>query len=408
MQSFLMWRFLMQTLLSRFHKHLFVLSSLLCLLLLLFSACSSGSSNSATPTAGYAATKASGGSNATATTTPVINLGTQPCPDAVKSLAHWDAIIGTQSGVSQVGQVSCGNLIGQPTLQALIVVDYAGTGHVVDVYVYNNITGAAPQQIFKLQNLYMGEAKISGYNTLLTGEVDQGSSVNRGKSNAAYTVDLFREFKWSDGVGTLVQVSFPGIYPDLTRYQAENDQAQVNQGHAGWKLSATQVASNMAVSLLGWSNSSTATIVSGGGGSDVDAVVNVRSANAGAGTITLTMSRLESNINGGIWIVTGVASKGFAITSPAVRDSISSPVTIAGTGTAFEGVIGTVQVLDHLYNDIGHTAAKVSNNSNSFSAGVTYTTSFHGVQEGLIVLLVENNAGGPARSTVIEKELISG
>jgi hypothetical protein len=210
-------------------------------------------------------------------------------------------------------------------------------------------------------------------------------------------------------VGTLVQVSFPGIYPDLTRYQAENDQVQVNQGHDGWKLSATQVVGNMAVSLLGWStNSSTATIVSGGGKSDANAVVNVRSASAGAGTITVTMSRLEGNTNGGIWIVTNVASTGFSITSPAVRDNISSPVTIAGTGTAFEGVIGTVQVLDHLYNQIGHSSAKVSSGSNSFSASITYTASFHGMQEGLVVLLTANNAGGPAGGAVMEKELVSG
>ncbi|MHB8599071.1 MAG: hypothetical protein ACYDER_19940 [Ktedonobacteraceae bacterium] len=393
----------MATIVRRNPSRIFVLSSLFCLLLCIFSSCSSGSSNSATPTSGHSATPTSGSGNKTATTTPEINLGTQPCPVAVKSPAYWDAIIGTQSSVSQVGQVDCGNLIGQPSLQALIVVDYAGSGHIVDVYVYNNITAAAPQQIFKLQNLYKGEARISGYNTLLTGEVDQGSSINRGKSNAAYTVDLFREFKWSDAVGTLVQVSFPGIYPDLTRYQAETDQGLVNQGQDGWKLSASQVALNLAEHLLGWSASSATTVVSGGGSSDADAVVTVHSANSSAGTITVTMSRLEGNTNGGIWIVTDVAATGLSITLPAIRDSISSPITIAGTGTAFAGVIGIVQVLDHLYNAIGHAPAKVSSGSNSFSTSVTYTTSFHGVQEGLIVLLAENNAGA-----IMEKELIGG
>ncbi len=304
--------------------------------------------------------------------------------------------------------MTCGNLIGQPTLQALVQVLYMGTGRIEDVYVYNNITDAAPHQLFKLQGLYMGNAKISGYNTVLTAEVDQGSSINSGKNDATYTLDLFREFKWSDGVGTLVQVSFPGIYPDLTRYAAENDQAQVNQGQDSWKLSATQVALNLAVHLLGWSTSSTTTVVSGGGASDTDAVVNVRSASVSAGTITVTMSRLEGNINGGIWIATDVSSKGLSITSPAGRDSISSPVTVTGTGTAFEGVIGTVQVLDHLYTDIGHIAAKISSGSNSFSVSVTYKASFHGVQEGLVVLLAANNAGGPPPGVVIEKELISG
>jgi hypothetical protein len=403
----------MQNLACNRHKHLFVLASLLCLSLWLFSACSFGSggnNGSATPTAGSGggATPTSGGGKATATTTPVVNLGTQPCPDAVKAAAHWDAIIGTQSNVSQVAQVTCGNLIGQPTLQALVEVLYMGTGRIEDVYVYNNITDATPRQLFKLQGLYMGNARISGYNTVLTAEVDQGSSINSGKNDATYTLDLFREFKWSDGAGTLVQVSFPGIYPDLTRYAAESDQGRVNQGQDSWKLSATQVALNLAVHLLGWSTSSTPTVVSGGGNSDADAAVNVRSANAGAGTITVTMSRLESNTNGGIWIATDVSSKGLSITSPAARDSISSPVTITGTGTAFAGVVGTVQVLDHLYTDIGHTVAKVSSGSTSFSASVSYKTSFHGVQEGLVVLLAANNAGGAPAGAVIEKELIGG
>ena len=403
----------MQTLPCSRHKHLFVLASLLGLLLCFVSACSFGSggnSGSTTPTAGSSggATPTSGGGNATATTTPVVNLGTQSCPDAVKTPAHWDAIIGTQSGVSQVARVTCGNLIGQPTLQALILVGYTGTGRIVDVYVYNNITDAAPKQLFKLQGLYMGNAKISGYNTIITAEVDQGSGINSGKNDATYTLDLFREFKWSDGAGTLVQVSFPGIYPDLTRYAAENDQAQVNQGQDSWKLSAAQVALNLAVHLLGWSTSSTATVVSGGGNRDANAVVSVRSTNAGAGTITVIMSRLEGNTNGGIWIATDVSSKGLSITSPAVRDSISSPVTITGAGIAFQGVVGTVQVLDHLYNDIGHTVAKVSSGSNSYSASVTYKASFHGVQEGLVVLLAANNAGGPPSGVVMEKELIGG
>lgn len=394
----------MQTLPCGSSKHLFIMLGLLCLFLVVFSSCSTGSSASPTPTVGRG-TAAGGG---TATTTPVVNLGTQTCPDAVKSLAHWDAIVGTQSGVSSVGQVTCGNLIGQPTLQALIVVDYAGTGRVVDVYVYNNITAAAPQQLFKLQNLYMGEAKISSYNTLLTGEVDQGSSINRGKANAAYTVDLFREFKWSDAVGTLVQVSFPGIYPDMTRYEAEIEQGRVNSGQDGWRLSATQVALNLAEHLLGWSASSTATVVSGGGNSDADAVVTVHSASVNSGAITVTMSRLEGNTNGGIWIVTGVSSAGLSLTAPVARDSIRSPLMVAGTGTAFEGVVGTVRVLDHLYTTVGQTVANVASGTNSFSTSISYTTSFHGVQEGLVVLLAENNAGGPARGMVMEKELIEG
>ena len=54
----------------------------------------------------------------------------------------------------------------------------------------------------------------------------------------------------------LAQTVFPGIFPDLTRYQAEADQASVNQGHQPWKLSATMVAGALAASLLNWSPNS--------------------------------------------------------------------------------------------------------------------------------------------------------
>src|SRR6266704_1311047 len=209
------------------------------ILTFLLAACGGSSTNSSgtTPTA-QGTTSSGGPGGATPTASPGIGLGSQPCPDTVKDHAHWDPIIPTQNGVTRVESVICGNLIGSSTLQALVTVRYQGAGAVLDVYVYTNITSPNPSQFFKLQNLYKGQVKISGYNTVLTAEVDQNSSTNAGKDNASYTLDLFREFKWSDGAGTLVPISFPGIYPDLTRFQAEKDQAQVNQGQDSWKLSA--------------------------------------------------------------------------------------------------------------------------------------------------------------------------
>src|SRR2546429_6142757 len=160
--------------------------------------------------------------------------------------------------------------------------------------------------------LYKGEVKISSYNTLLTAEVDQDSRVNKGKSDAEFILDLSREFKWSDSAGTLVPIAYPGIFPDITRYQAESDQQAVNQGNAPWKLDAAMVASNFATTLLKWPNSSPATIVSGGGQNNENAVVSVKNPKPGGGTIKLTMDRLENNTNGGIWIITNAVSDGTA------------------------------------------------------------------------------------------------
>ena len=206
---------------SRHYKCLIIGANLTLLLTLILSACNGPGS---TITANSTATRSAGIVNSSTTTgsAPQLKFGTRPCPEAVKDPSYWDPIVGTQANVSKVESVSCANLEGSSSLQALISVRYYGNGQVLDVYVYNNITDPSPTQIFKLQNLYKGNARISGYNTLLTAEVDQDSSVNKHvSSNATLTQDLFREFKWSDGAGTLIPVTFPGIFPDLTRYQAE-------------------------------------------------------------------------------------------------------------------------------------------------------------------------------------------
>jgi hypothetical protein len=252
-----------------------------------------------------------------------------------------------------------------------------------------------------LQDIIHGDAKISGYNTVLTREIDQNSSLNKGQPGAALTPDLFREFKWSDGAGTLVQTVFPGFYPDLTRYQAEADQEAVNKGTAPWKLDAAQTARSFAISILKMKATSSVTIVSGGGTHDVNAVVNVTLPSDGGSTpypVKITLSRLEGNTNGGIWVVIAVESKNMAITSPRSHERLDSPVTVTGSGIAFEGQIGVVRVLDHLYKDIGHAFA-MSQNTNSgfgpgtFSTPVTYDSSFHGgSQEGILALYHQGGA----------------
>jgi len=335
--------------------------------------------------------------------------GPQACPDSVKDPTRWDPIIPTQTSVSSVNSVTCGYLKGMPTLQALVTVLYQSAGRMLDVYVFDNITAAKPAQLFRLQSLYRGDARISAYNTLLTVEVDQGSSLNNNKSGAALVPDLFREFKWSDSAGTLVQISFPGIFPDLTRYQAESDQIQVNQGYQPWKLSATMTARAFGTSLLHWDPDAQATLASGGGIHDAKAVVSLKNTSPGSSAVMLTMARLEGNINGGIWIITAVTSSGLSITQPRSADLLQSSVTIAGTGSAFEGVIGKVTILDHLYADIGHAQARgaTGNGATTFSAAVICQPTFKtGAQEGLVLLTSENNASGGIAGAVIVKVLI--
>ena len=371
---------------------------LCCLFLMILTACGGSGGGS---TQGASANKnatGNGGIAAVDTTPTTPRLGVQPCPTAVSDAVYWNPIVSAQEGVDAVASVTCASLTNTDALQALVVVRYEGVGQNANIYVFTNITGPNPTQIFKLAKLYKGDAKISAYNTLLTAEVDQGSSVNATLTGAGYKQDLFREFKWSSGIGTLVPVSFPGIFPHLTRYEAESEQQQVSQGKAQ-ALNATQIAGKLAATLLKWPNDAATTTVSGGNQHDRDAVVAVK--NNGK-TITVALSRLGGNTNNGIWEATSVTSDGTVITAPQGRDILNGTPTV--TGNIAGDTTGKVKILDHLYTTIGTADVK---GGTLFSATISYTASFKGgTQEGLVILY-SYGADGAVVGAVMLKELLN-
>src|SRR5258706_10828278 len=233
----------------------------LLLLTLILSACNPdvGGGRSASPTA-----SAHHGDTHTVPTVG-IQLGRQPCPNEVKDLAHWKGMVGIDSRQT-VEEVLCGFLMGVPTLQAVVKVRSSSMDRLLDIHVYTAITSTNPTPIFSLRGLLHGDAVVSHYNTLMTAQADPNSSQNKGVPVAQLQTDLYREFKWSDSAGTLIQVDFPGIYPDLTRYQAEFEQGQINtgQGYQQWRLSAVTTAQYFAEFVLMLDPGEHATVVSGG------------------------------------------------------------------------------------------------------------------------------------------------
>ncbi len=416
-------------------------SSLLCLLLLMLSACGNGgsgttggnttptpssttptsSSNTLSPTATSAPAPVGTPSTATTpgtdalTSPPGVVLGVQPCPDAVKGSSYWTSIIHPMDG-THVESVSCANLMGTPTLQALVTVRTEGSGAFLDVYVFNNITSANPTQIFQLQHLERADAKISGYNTVLTGECDELSSVNKGaQGDAQLKQDLYREFKWSAHDNAFVPVAFPGLFPDLTRFEAEFDQTQVDAGHSPWKLNPVMTAQAMAATLLKWNPNAPATLSKGGGANDVKAEVMVQNPATGVGSIKVTMYRLESKTPNGIWEVTEVENAGADIAAPDDQTSITSPTTVQGTSDAAAGKIGTLVVLDHTYANIGQAdvMATTSNGNTTFTTTVPYvstattgTISKSPTEEGMVALYTYNPTDGSIATVVMVKVLL--
>ena len=341
---------------------------------------------------------------------PGVALGPLPGPDKAQNPSYWVPIIGVDTTKASVGTPSFANMKGNTSLQALVPVYHTDGSQIVDVYVYDQILSAHPVQLFKMPGLYRGGAIISGYSTILTAQVDPNSSVNKGKTGDQLTTDLYREFKWSDGAGIFVPTAFPGIFPDLTRYQAEMDQNMVRSGRDSWKNNAVQVSQRMAAQLLKWSPTAKASLVSGGGPQDVDAVVLVNSPNPGGMSIKVTLSRLEGN-SSNLWVVVGVTSGNglLSINTPVKGDRLTSPTTITGTGSAFEGVIGQAFILDHLYTNIGQAQVQgAGNGKTTYSTKVTFNSTFHGgTQEGIVVVFMYSQADGSIATAAIQKVMLS-
>ncbi len=351
-------------------------------------------------------TRTSGNTSDTTPTVPV-KLGPQPCPETVSTAQYWDAVVPTQPLNNKVENVTCASLMGTSALQALVAVRSVGSGRALDIHVYNNIMAPKPDEVLKLQNLLGGDAKISGYNTIITGEVDQNSQINKNANNANLTMDLFREFKWVDTTHAFYPVAFPGLFPELTRYEAESDQQKVNQGQQAWQLDAAQVAAHFANTYLKWSLLSSTTVESGGHNGDADATVVVKSSGVGNPVIKVSLSRLENNTTNGIWIVKNTASDGLAITTPTHMDVIASPTTVTGKGNAFEGVIGQAFVLNHLGEQIGQTQVTGSSGNTTFSTNVSFKATFtNGGEEGIVVVYAYSNADGAISGTAMTKVLL--
>src|SRR5581483_9263820 len=366
-----------------------------------------------TPTSPGTTVTTTPGSDATLTPTPGVTQGPQNGPASVSDLAYWDRILGTQGTNGKVESVSFANVMGNSTLQALVTIRHSDANGTLDAYVFDKITNTSPTRIFMLTGLIKGDAQISYYNSIMTAQVDTNSALNTGKLEGALTTDLCREFKWSDGAGTFVQTAFPGFFPDMTRWQAEAAQAQANAGQNTWRNDPAQVAKLLAARLMNWQGTLTTKVLSGGGPHDVYASVQVQGTpiQSAQPPIVVTLSRLEGNTHN-IWEAIGVKDGStLTLTNIPTGSLISSPVTLTGTGSAYEAVIGQGVVYDHLYTNIGHEQLTGSPGMGraTYSINVPYSSSFTGAQEGIVVAY--QDMGGLSSgysSAVVVKVMIGG
>jgi hypothetical protein len=324
----------------------------------------------------------------TPTPTPLnITLQVVNCPSGLSSL-NWDRLVGTKANLNKVQKATCGSLEGPGSFEALINVRYYSPDGRLDYYVYDNLFGT-PSRTFSRQGLLNGDARVSPAGTIMTAEVGPGDTL-KGKA------DVFKEYQWQNG--TFEQVLFPGIYPDMTYYQAEQDQAQLNAELAAgekrdaWKATFYGVVDNLATKIFHWIDTHSSTIhFSVHDGIYIAAVTNL---GPGGGGFVASMFRLDNNINNLFEIMQVTSIDGSVIlSSPKAGVQVTNPISVSGSSVASGSILGKVVI----YNDIniaigdsGDIHSPASTGYVNFTQSVTYHLNSSGIQEGLVAFYSTN------------------
>lgn len=330
---------------------------------------------------------------------PVINLQTVSCPTLPE---NWDKVVGTKPQVNKVQKVICASLEGTGSLAALVEVRYYSSDARLDYYVYDNLYGT-PYRRFSMLGLLDGDAEVSPSNTIMTAEIGANDPF-KGEP------DVFKEFQWN-GYG-FSQILFPGMFPDMTRYQAERDQGIVNQNAhlpvplSTWKTSFYGVADALAQEIFHWGHVSTATI-------DYRPaygiyIAQVNNLGLGGGGFVATMFRLD-NVATNILEVNKVTplDPNMNLGAPGIGSTIHSPVNVGGSGTAAGSVLGEVLIFDDTYLTIGNSgsiASPAKSGYVTFSRLISYQLNQPGEQEGAIVYFTtnQNNASVTNQALMIK------
>lgn len=316
-----------------------------------------------------------------ATATQVIQETVTNCPPLS---VNWDALVATRPGVSKVQNVTCGPIENGATA-AVVSVRHYTANLLLDVYIYDNLSGT-PTRRFGVSNLIEGVAQISPSNTLMTQEAGPNSIIPN-------VPDLYKEYQWNGS--TFAQIIFPGFYPDMTHFQAEQSQAQVRQGYNVWKSNASSVVNELATKVFHWPAVSLKTVTYSDPRQTY--IFQVTNQGLGGGGFTVELMRLDGNITN-IFEVTNVYSTDSSaqVTAPVASAQVTSPVTVSGTSVINGSVLGKVVLYDDTYIIVGSSntipSPGASGSTGTFSLPVSYHLNAAGLQEGVVAFYTTNQS----------------
>jgi hypothetical protein len=335
---------------------------------------------------------------------PTITLQVLGCPSGIS--LNWDNLVGTKLNVNKVQKVTCGSLEGNGSFEALINVRYYTPDAKLDSYVYDNLYGT-PTRTFSMQGLLDGDAQISPSGTIMTAETGQQDTIKA-------KPDVFKEYRWNGSAFT--QIFFPGIYPDMTYYQAEQNQANLNtelnvgNKQDAWRIGFFGVPDHLAKVIFHWTSIDTKTVrFQSSSGTYIVAVYNL---GPGGGGFIANMFHLDNSEANTFEIMQLTSIDGSVLLhTPTTGVQLGNPITISGSTYANGSILGKAVVYNDTFVDVGDSGdihGSASAGYVNFTKSINYHLNSSGVQEAAVAFYWTNqNNTNFSNQVIIVKVLLA-
>ncbi len=337
-----------------------------------------------------------------------ITFSTSGCPSS--PTINWDSVVGTKAGVNKVQKVICAPLE-NGTTAALVNVRYYSADAKLDVYVYDNLSGT-PSRRFSVLGLIAGDAQVSPENTVMTA------------ANPTHDIigpSVFKEYQWNGS--TFGQIMFPGMFPYVTHYQAEQAQTTINTqqlqvtatpgaNFSAWQTSAYAVVNKMAADIFHWEGNQVQNTQLAYSNNTQTYTIQATYLGPGGGGFVANLFRLD-NVVTNLFEVKSVTSidSTVSLSAPANGAQLTNPVKVTSSYSSSGTIVGRVALYSDNYALVGDTGAihgSATTGNVSFSPSVRYELPPSGLEEGLVVFFVSNqNNINFANQVVVAKVFFS-
>jgi len=264
----------------------------------------------------------------------------------------YAAVVHLQSGKQQMEAAQLVSQLtgGQPSV--LVQVVNTGAQSTLDVYVFGcTLRNHTPTlaTLLAQRGLVQGSASISAANTLLTGELDTTQAAQTSVIEQPLQQSIYREYAWRNGA--LVQITFPGLYPVASRYEAEQLQQQANNGQPLLWSDPLATAEQMASDLLHWPTTGAQNrLLSNDGNTAQVQLVTQHSQTR----LIVTLQRLIQHDQQGLWFVTAAQTQGITLDTSHSNAPIASPISLRGSGALPDGQLSAT-LFDHTLSPLPET-----------------------------------------------------